>query len=182
MIDERLAEAILTIEEIAKTVSDEVNEHAEGIASQFEDPQRGLPGRQERRQGTEDAIKELGNAAKETFDDLEDGVENLKNAAEEAKNATMDTFADVAENVSDTPTSAADSAYEAFNNGLEQGGERLNGLDTVMNLLTEGFNLFGGESGNIGEAPMQMGLDILTNAASNITDTLMENLTKPSRR
>ena len=47
-----------------------------------------------------------------------------------------------------------------------------------MGLLTEGFNLFGGESGNVGDMLTQMGMDILTNAASNITDTLMENLTE----
>ena len=81
--------------------------------------------------------------------------------------------------MSEALTSAVESAYEAFNDGLEQGGESLSsGLDSVMGLLTEGFNLFGGESGNIGDMLTQMGMDILTNAASNITDTLMENLTE----
>ena len=45
-----------------------------------------------------------------------------------------------------------------------------------MGLLTDGFNLFSGESGNIGDMLMQMGLDILSNAASNITGSLMEHL------
>jgi hypothetical protein len=59
--------------------------------------------------------------------------------AEAAKDATVNVFEEVADNVGDTLTEAVNSGMDAFTIRPEQGGEALsNGLDSVMNLLTEG--------------------------------------------
>ena len=81
---------------------------------------------------------------------------------------------------SDTLTEAVEQRHGRLPPACSTGGESLSsGLDTVMNLLTEGFDMFSGESGNIGDMLMQMGADILSEAASNITEALMSG--RPGR-
>jgi ABC-type transporter Mla subunit MlaD len=175
IIDERLAACIDTIEEIEKVVSDEANDHGEGLASQFQNlANEGYQIVKDGVKETEDTIKDLGEQAKDVFSDLEDQVENLTDLASQAKDATVDVFSEVADNINDTLTEAVNSGMDAFSTGLSEGGDAISsGLDTVMNALQAGFDLFSGESGNIGDMLMQMGSDILSEAASNITDALM---------
>jgi ABC-type transporter Mla subunit MlaD len=175
IIDEHLETCISTIEEIEKTVSDEANDHSQGIASQFENlASEGYQIVKDGVKETEDTIKDLGEQAKDVFSDLEDQVETLTDLASKAKDATEDVFGEVADNITDTLTEAVNGGMDAFSTGLSEGGEALSsGLDTVMNALTAGFDVFSGESGNIGDMLMQMGADILSEAASNITDSLM---------
>jgi gas vesicle protein len=175
LINDKLGEAITLIQDIGDAVDTAVNSFMDQMQSTFEELAN--DGYQFAEQGVQDLeqlVDDCESAANSAFEALESTVNNLKDLANSAKDAAMDTFNDVADNVTDAITSATDDAFSTFTNGLNTGLSNItSGLGDIGGLLTDAFDLFNSSGDEIGQWLMGMAGQILSDALSNITDTLM---------
>jgi ABC-type transporter Mla subunit MlaD len=178
LADDRLGEAIKTVEEVESEVEKAVDAFSSTLQGGFDDLSAdGFEAASSSVDTLEALVGELKQGAEDAFGELEDSLEEMRREAETARNTTVDSFNDVADEVKDALTEAVDSGFEAFTGGLNAGAQLLEGgLGNLGELLETSFTSFEGAAEQIGESLMDAGRQILEDAQHHVQDELMNTM------
>jgi hypothetical protein len=178
LADDRLGDAIKTVDGIEDEVEKAVDVFSNALQAGFDDlSEEGYGAAGSTVDDLEELVGNLKDEAEEQFGNLETALEGFRRDAEAARNATVDVFADVADEVKDTLTSAVDTGFETFTGGLTAGAQLLEGgLGNLGDLFDAGFSGFQNAAEQIGEMVMDTGKTILTDAQQHVQDELLNTM------
>jgi hypothetical protein len=178
LVEDRLGDAIKTINEIEEEVEKAVDTFSSALQSGFDDlEEEGYGAAGSAVDDLEELVGNLKEEAEEQFGNLEEALEGFRREAEAARNATVDVFEDVADEVKDTLTSAVDTGFETFTGGLNAGAQLLEGgLGNLNDLFDAGFTGFQNAAEQIGEMVMDTGKQILGDAQQHVQDELLNTM------